>query len=187
MLLLHGSDGVTRLPQYRFAVSALSARGYTVLFPHYFESTGDQRASYREIETKYPVWLRTLDGVLDEIAEDRSIDAGRIAVVGISLGGALALSLAGRDPRLGAVVSYFGFLPNDLASGSRRTPTLILHGEADRLVPVRNATLIETTLRQRGALVEKQIYPGEGHGFSPPTQLDAATRTASFLRRHLGA
>jgi dipeptidyl aminopeptidase/acylaminoacyl peptidase len=47
--------------------------------------------------------------------------------------------------------------------------------------------LIETTLRQRGVVVEKQIYPSEGHGFSPAAQFDAATRTAAFLQHYLGA
>jgi carboxymethylenebutenolidase len=187
VLLLHGSDGVTRLSQYRVAATALARQGYTVFFPHYFESTGDIRASYREIDAKYPMWLNTLSRVLDDVANDRSIDARRMAVVGISLGGALALSLASGDARLDAVVSYFGFRPDDLESGRPRAPTLILHGDSDRLVPVRNATLIETTLRRRGVVVETQIYPGEGHGFGPAAQLDAATRTAAFLGRHLGA
>jgi carboxymethylenebutenolidase len=98
VLLLHGSDGVTRLSQYRFAANALAAQGYTVLFPHYFESTGDRRISYGDIKIKYSTWLRSLGAVLDAIVQDRSIEARRLAVVGITLGGALALSLASRAP-----------------------------------------------------------------------------------------
>jgi carboxymethylenebutenolidase len=185
VLLVHGSDGVTRRSQYQFAATTLSAQGYTVLFPHYFEATGDVRASYGDIQVKYQAWLNALDRVLDDAANDPLIDRGRVGVVGISLGGALAISLASRDRRIDAVVSYFGFLPADIGVGNPRAPTLILHGEADRVVPVRNAALIEAALRERGVLVETQIYPGEGHGFGQAAQRDAAIRTAAFLRRRL--
>ncbi len=185
VLLLHGADGITRRSQYQFASSALSGQGYTVLFPHYFELSGERRASYGEIGTRYPVWLSGLRTIIDEVLADPTIDPSRFAVVGVSLGGALALSLAAQDKRIKAVVSYFGFRPNDLDGGNPRSPTLILHGDADRVVPVRNADQIEATLRARGVAVEKHIYPGAGHGFSGANQLDAATRTAEFLGRQL--
>lgn len=187
ILLLHGADGITRRAQYQFAANALAGQGYTVLFPHYFEATGEQRASYGEIGRKYPIWRSGLAKVIESVRKDPTIDPSRLAIVGISLGGALALSLAARDRRIGAVVSYFGFLPEDLDEGRPRAPTLILHGSADRIVPVRNAERIEALLRGRGVPVETQIYPGEGHGFSQTAQLDAATRSVAFLRRHLGA
>ncbi|MDP3411452.1 S9 family peptidase [Bosea sp. (in: a-proteobacteria)] len=187
VVLLHGADGVTRRAQYQFAAQILAAQGYTVLFPHYFEVTGDRRASYSEIGSNYPVWRGGIGTVIDQVLEDPTIDASRLALVGISLGGALALSLAARDRRIKAVISYFGFRPGDLDEGRPQAPTLILHGDADRVVPVRNAAQIETLLRARGVPVETQIYPGEGHGFSHATQVDAATRSVAFLRRHLGA
>ena len=185
VLLLHGADGLTRRSQYQFAAQMLASQGYTVLFPHYFELTGEQRASYGEISTKYATWLNGLQGVLAAISNDPAINPSRIAVVGASLGGALALSLAARDHRVRAVVSYFAFRPEDLSAGRSPAPTLVLHGDADRLVPVSNAAAIETALRARGGIVETQIYPGEGHGFSQAAQLDAATRTGAFLARYL--
>ncbi len=186
VLLLHGADGVTRRSQYAFASAALSAQGYTVLFPHYFELTDDRRAAYGEIGTKYPLWREGLGAIVQGVLRDPQIDPARFAVVGVSLGGALALSLATREARIKAVISYFGFRPNDLQAGTSPPPSLILHGDADRVVPVGNADRIEATLSARGALVEKQIYPGEGHGFSQAAQIDAAMRSVAFLRRHLG-
>lgn len=185
VILLHGADGLSQRQSYIFASNALSAQGYTVLFPHYFNG-GRGPASYGEIRSRYPEWLATLNAVTETAAGDPAIDAGRIALVGISLGGALALSLAARDRRIKAVVSYFGFRPTDLDQAQPRAPTLILHGSADRVVPVANADGIEALLRSRGVPVEKRIYGGEGHGFSQAAQFDAATRTAAFLNRHLG-
>ena len=185
VLLLHGADGTTRRAQYQFAASALSGQGYTVLFPHYFELTGERRASYGEIGSKYPVWLGLLRRLVGQMWGDPAIDPSRLAVVGISLGGALALSLAAREPGIGAVISYCGFKPADLDQTSSRAPTLLLHGQADRVVPVDNAAAIEAALRARGATVETQIFPGEGHLFSQGAQLTAAARSAAFLARHL--
>jgi len=183
IILLHGADGVTQRQSYVFASNALAAQGYTVLFPHYFSGGGT--APLSEIHTRYPQWLARLKTILDEAAADPAIDPRRMALVGISLGGALALSLAAQDARIKAVVSYFGFRPRDLDGARPKAPTLILHGNADRIVPVANADSIEALLRSRGVPVEKRIYPGEGHGFGQAAQRDAATRTAAFLGRHL--
>lgn len=185
VLLLHGADGLTRRAQYQLVSAALSAQGYTVLFPHYFELTDQRRASYGEIAAKYPLWREGLGDVIDAALVDPRIDPVRLAIVGISLGGALALSIAARDQRIKAVVSCFGFRPQDLDAGRPGAPTLILHGDADRVVPVKNADAIEATLRARGVVVEKQIYAGEGHGFSQAVQIDAAMRSAAFLERHV--
>lgn len=184
VILLHGADGLFQRQSYAFASRALSAQGYTVLFPHYFGGHGEP-GSYDEIHRRYRQWLATLKGVLDTAVADPAIDPRRVALVGVSLGGALALSLAARESGVRAVVSYFGFRPQDLDETRPRAPTLILHGKADRVVPVANADRIEALLRARGVPVEKRIYPGEGHGFSPAAQLDAASRTADFLGRHL--
>lgn len=186
VILIHGADGLSQRQNYLMASSALSAQGFTVLFPHYFARQPNP-GSYEAIEAGFPAWLRALGDVVDTAARDPAIEPGRLALVGISLGGTLALSLAARDRRIRAVVSYFGFAPRDLPPAPAQAPTLILHGRADRVVPVRNADAIEKLLRARGADVEKQIYDGEGHGFSRSAQLDAAMRTASFLQRHLAS
>ncbi|KPF67680.1 hypothetical protein IP69_12970 [Bosea sp. AAP35] len=185
VLLLHGADGLTRRAQYQLVSTALASQGYTVLFPHYFELTDQRRASYGEIAAKYPLWRDGLGGVIDAALADPRIDPARFGIVGVSLGGALALSIGARDPRVQAVVSCFGFRPQDLDEGRPQAPTLILHGDADRVVPVRNADAIEATLQARGVTVEKKIYAGEGHGFSQAVQIDAAMRSAAFLERHL--
>jgi dipeptidyl aminopeptidase/acylaminoacyl peptidase len=46
-----------------------------------------------------------------------------------------------------------------------RTPTLILHGEADPCVPVNQAYAFHRALREAGVPTELAVYPREGHGF----------------------
>lgn len=181
--LLHGSDGLSHAGRYQFAAQTIANAGYSVLLPRYFEATSDSRARYGDIRSKYGIWLRTLEAILAEPPPGTVAD--RVAVVGFSLGGALALSLASRSSRIRAVVDFFGFEPEDLAAGRRLPPTLILHGDADRVVPVANATAIERLIRSQGGTVESRIYPGEGHGLSLASLPDAIGRTQDFRRQHL--
>ncbi|RDJ20887.1 dienelactone hydrolase [Bosea caraganae] len=181
--LLHGSDGLTNASRYQFAAQTIANAGYTVLLPRYFEATGDSRARYGDIRAKFPTWLRTLESILSEPSP--GTEPGRIGLVGFSLGGALALALATRSPRVRAVVDFFGFAPDGLGWGLKLPPTLILHGSSDRVVPVDNAASIERLIRSQGGTVESHIYPGDGHGLSLASWPDAIGRTQAFLQRHL--
>ncbi|MGX1742257.1 dienelactone hydrolase family protein [Bosea sp. NPDC055353] len=177
VILLYGSDGLTNSGRYQFAANMIAGAGYNVLLPRYFEATGDQRARYGEIKSKFPVWLEAIETITGD-------QQARFAVVGFSLGGALGLALAARDRRIKAVVDFFGFLPPGLDRASL-PPTLILHGDADRVVPVSNAEAIERLVKSNGGSVQSHIYPGEGHGLSLGSWPDAIARTQAFLREHL--
>lgn len=111
VILLYGSDGLTSSGRYQFAANMIAGAGYNVLLPRYFEATGDQRAHYGEIKSKFPVWLEAIETIMGD-------QQARFAVVGFSLGGALALALAARDRRIKAVVDFFGFLPPGLERAS---------------------------------------------------------------------
>lgn len=183
VMLLHGSDGLTNAARYRFAAQTIADAGHAVLLPRYFEVTGDSRARYGDIRAKFMLWREAIETVLRDPTSG-TLD-GRVGVVGFSLGGALALALAARSPGIRAVVDFFGFEPAGLGDGRKLPPTLILHGDADRVVPVANAAAIERLIRSQGGSVESHIYPGEGHGLSLASLPDAIARTRGFLRRHL--
>ncbi|MDB5641158.1 MAG: hypothetical protein JWN07_475 [Hyphomicrobiales bacterium] len=186
VLLLHGSDGLTSRARYEQPALALAKQGYSVFLPHYFERTGDRYAFYYELGRKFPIWLNALRETVDLVAGSPGVDGSRIAVVGASLGGALALALSASEPRLKAVVNYFGYLPDQLRAAQRVAPTLILHGDSDRIVPVTNAYEIRALLAARNTPTEFKIYAGEGHGFRGEAQMDAMSRSAAFLARYIG-
>lgn len=66
------------------------------------------------------------------------------------------------------------------------TPTLLLHGEADPLVPVRQAVEYHNYLRWNGVPGELWLYPDEGHGIARRSSRSHAARTIlAWLERWL--
>jgi dipeptidyl aminopeptidase/acylaminoacyl peptidase len=66
------------------------------------------------------------------------------------------------------------------------TPTLIIHGEVDRDVPVDQAYLFHRALSELGVEVELVVYPREPHGFQERNHiLDATHRTIKWFSERL--
>jgi carboxymethylenebutenolidase len=125
---------------------------------------------------------------LDWVSERKDVDATRIGLLGVSLGAALGVALAAQEPRIRALIDYFGPYPQGaLPSDAKLPPTLILHGALDPIVPVGNAFAIETLLQQNKIPYEIKIYASEGHGFGLSVQDDATKRGLAFFSRHLAA
>ncbi|GAB3197921.1 hypothetical protein GCM10027062_10880 [Nocardioides hungaricus] len=65
------------------------------------------------------------------------------------------------------------------------TPTLILHGELDRITPLAQAEQLFGRLARAGVESELVVYPREGHELvEPDHRRDAAARVARWLRSH---
>jgi dipeptidyl aminopeptidase/acylaminoacyl peptidase len=65
-------------------------------------------------------------------------------------------------------------------------PVLLLHGDADPVVPVEQARTLAARLDRLGRTVELHEYEGEGHGWSRPANvIDELERVEAFLGRHV--
>ena len=66
------------------------------------------------------------------------------------------------------------------------TPLLMMHGDADPVVPVDQSRAFVERCRGGGGEVEFVVYEGEGHGFrKPENQLDEYHRMQGFLATFL--
>lgn len=67
------------------------------------------------------------------------------------------------------------------------TPLLVLHGDADPVVSVRQSVDFVAGVNAAGGDATLHVYAGEGHGFrDPANQLDEYRRLEVFLHRHAG-
>jgi carboxymethylenebutenolidase len=131
--------------------------------------------------------MKTLWDAISFVGAQPQVDRERIALLGFSLGAYLSLANSAIDPRVKAVVEFFGGMPKEMNLFMRRLcPVLILHGEADPTVPVEEAYRLQRLLVKKGIPYEMKIYPGAGHGFEDQTiWRDAGLKSLQFLQRYL--
>lgn len=192
ILLVHGADGlqVELITEffYRGLAKELARQGYVVVMPHYFDRTGTKWGDLKSNLKNFVTWLQTLGDALTFLAKRPEVDPERIGVVGASLGAYLAVSGALFDPRIKVVVEYFGGVPPKVVTDAKRMPpVLILHGDADHIVPVSEAHRLESWLKEKHWTYDIHIYHGQGHGFLGPDGQDAQRRTVAFLGKYLKA
>ena len=92
----------------------MAGQGYSVFLLHFFDRTGTVRADYETTHRHFPDWMRTIGDAITFAAQNPAVDANRIGLLGFSLGAFLALAVASVDPRVKAVVEFFGGLPEEL-------------------------------------------------------------------------
>lgn len=127
-----------------------------------------------------------LDAFLDAELERHGLGDDRLALVGFSQGTMMALFVALRRTKpCAAVVGYSGALigaealPEEIAS---RPSVLLVHGEADEIVPVAALPAAVAALRANSVPVESETRRGLGHGIDER----GLALGAAFLARHLG-
>lgn len=188
LLVLHGSGGAAHYWLDRLAPLVTQA-GLALYAPHYFEKTETQRPTMASIldGRHFAAWLTALKDALTYIGERPGVDAGRIGVLGISLGGYLAVALGASDPRIRAVAEISGGVPMGWEEriNSLMPPTLILHGEADDVVPVAEAYKLEALLKNCAAKYQMEIFAEQTHWFDGSGQFALLMRSAGFLQRYL--
>jgi dienelactone hydrolase/catechol 2,3-dioxygenase-like lactoylglutathione lyase family enzyme len=150
---------------------------------------------------------------IDWLAKRPLVDRERLALVGASMGGQVALLTAAHKPPVRAVASFFA--PTDLARwrdanpyirdylddlcgpeglpvrspilrvAQIDVPILLIHGARDENVPVAQTHAMAGALTSHGKEVETFIVPDGTHFFSEQQNAAARRKLFDFLRRHL--
>jgi len=109
-----------------------------------------------------------LDSYIDAELARRDLTEAQLALVGFSQGTMMALHVAPRRAHaLAGVVGYSGALvaPHLLAADIRsRPPVLLVHGNADPVVPYASLAVAQRALHAAGIDVETVTRPGLAHG-----------------------
>ncbi len=108
-----------------------------------------------------------LDPFLDQLLAKRRLDDSHLALVGFSQGAMMALHVGlRRKKQIGAIVGFSGALHGAEALGAEiqsRPPVLLIHGEADAVVPFASHESARTALEASAVPVTSIARPKLGH------------------------
>jgi len=124
---------------------------------------------------------------------------GKVAVIGYSLGGAVALACAaGMPEEIAGIIAYYpatNFIADHDACVDRfRVPVVVLQGEEDHYFDCCKVEMIrdmQQAALKKGQDVELIVYPQAGHGFNlgpmknEELDLDSWRKTTDTLKRYL--
>lgn len=140
-----------------------------------------QNRAQRVVEAR-AAFDAVLNGIIAEHGMQDHLD--QVALVGFSQGSIMAIDAvaSGRWP-VGAVVAFAGRLASpEPVAPSTKTPVLLVHGDADQVMPVQEAAAAQRRLEQAGVTVERLILPDVGHTISA----QGAAKAVDFLKGVFG-
>lgn len=112
--------------------------------------------------------LPVLNAFIDRLLAEHDLEDGALALIGFSQGTMMALQTGLRRAKpVAGIVGYSGVLlgvdrlEREIRS---RPPVLLVHGDADEVLPVAALPAAETALKKLGVPVEAHVHRGLGHG-----------------------
>ncbi len=153
--------------------------------------------------------LADTEAALATLKARSDVDASRVGIYGVSLGGVFALHAAADDPEvravatvsafstwagmahdlvpvLGPVILRGGLEPADAAARLGDRHYLILHGLEDEIVNPRHAELLADAARDAGVQTTLWTDPRGDHNSMVQTNAEARRQLVAFFTKHLG-
>ncbi len=125
----------------------------------------DPREMQKGVESAAP----TLDAFLDAELARLNLPPERLALVGFSQGTMMSLHVGlRRKVKPAAIIGYSGVLAGDPPPLGRDTPPIMLiHGDADPMIPPEALFMSAGALGRAGAAVQWHLSGGVGHSIDP--------------------
>ena len=119
----------------------------------------------------------------------------KLGAVGFCMGGQLALFAGTVNPKVGAVVDFYGIHPNVKPDyGKLGGPVLGLFAEKDQFVKPDDARAVDAAIKKAGKQSQIHVYPNVDHAFfndentaafNKAAADDAWKKTLGFFRQHV--
>jgi carboxymethylenebutenolidase len=132
-----------------------------------------------------------LKAALSVLAQQPSIDGGRIGAVGFCMGGSFAIAWACTDERLKAIAPFYSLNPRPLTAVARSCPVVGSYPEQD--FTARPGRRLDAELERQGVPRDIKVYEGTRHSFfndggrtyDPTAAEDAWLRILAFFDEHV--
>ncbi|MCV6596792.1 MAG: prolyl oligopeptidase family serine peptidase [Mangrovicoccus sp.] len=143
-------------------------------------------SSQEQAEAGMRLAVDDLNAYLDGVMEEEGVPPENLVLFGFSQGTMMSLHVAPRrDEPFAGVIGFSGRLlePELLADETKsRPPILLVHGDADDVVPPQSLPDAANALTGAGFEVYAHVMKGTGHGIAP----DGLSVALAFLREKLG-
>jgi carboxymethylenebutenolidase len=193
VILLHGRGGFDAFTDGfdRYARALANAGMEAYLFPYYdyvdagIMNSTDRQKRQSHFRDQIDKWSNRVDQVAAGLLA-RKNPASSVGLIGFSNGGFVAVAAAGKSKRFAALVVMYGGLPDWLPNVINSLPTtLVMHGEADRIIPIAEGEKLRAFAARLGTRTEFVRIPGADHGFDlgkdNGPSVDARHRVIAFL------
>ncbi len=178
---------------------ALAKEGYVALAVDVYrgKSTASQEEAHQlMMGTPRERVMGDLQAAFAHLQTMPNVRKDRIGAIGWCMGGGYALELATVQPKLAAVVAYYGLPPTDPAKiAAIHAPVMGNYGAEDKGPSPEQARAFEGALKKDGKPVDITLYPGAGHafanvnnpwgGYRKEAAEDAWARTTAFFAKYL--
>lgn len=170
----------------------LSSQGYMVLAADMYgkgirpEDAPTALTFSRPLRDNRPAMRRRAKAALDCLRRISRVDPQKIAVVGYSFGGCVALELARSGEALQAAVSFYGYLDTPLPADADnlKAKLLVFHGMHDPVVPVSSLTAYRQEMAAADADSRVVTFSDVGHGFCNREMDGAQDPWNRYSQRH---
>jgi dienelactone hydrolase len=204
VVLLHGTDGLEGESGTEIAKLAaqIADAGFIVFVPEYF---GSEPAGL-PLEVLFMRRIQAVGAFAPRVAaaieharSDPRVDSHRVGLVGLSLGGGLALQNAVSAPAgtVDAVVDYFGYIDSGSSvyrDAAKLPPTVIFHCKHDNVVHPNYSLKLRDALGEHRIVHECEVYDDnyherQFHPFRPGgvADMDSRRRTIEWLEKYVMA
>ncbi len=182
VIAFHGIriDNKDLMPKYSMLNETAEKHNFIITYPNGI----DQSWGLRPEKVKKD--LAFFDALVKAIQDKYAIDSNQIYVVGMS-NGAYFAHLIGKEgsASVAAVVAHSGAIGLGARRGiraDRKFPVMIIHGDSDQLLNVRQAQESRDKYKAEGHDVEYIEIPGLGHKWA--TESDINEKIWKFLSEH---
>ena len=139
------------------------------------DSTEEKAGKMMPLVEQRDQLLNITTAALKHAKELAEVDANNVAAIGFCFGGLCALDLARSGAEFKAAISFHGALhasPAVPTAASIKPSVLVLHGDADKMVPFEHVSELREELNKVDVDWQLNIYSGAQHAFMNPDAND---------------